>query len=82
MQSPPGTVVGFVKQDPLGILNPWFEIQNADGEAVLKIKGPGLGCSCYSDAHFVVRQPYTVKPPVKDTPKENKPPTKEKYSCL
>lgn len=55
VQAPPGTVVGYVKQDPCGILNPWFSIQNADEETVLMVKGPRCGCSCYSDAHFVVR---------------------------
>ena len=54
VQSPPGTVVGYVKQEPLGILNPWFSIQNAEGETVLRMKGPQLGCSCYSDANFFV----------------------------
>lgn len=54
VQSPPGTVVGYVKQDPLGILHPWFYIQNAEEETVLRMKGPALGCSCYSDANFFV----------------------------
>ena len=54
VQSPPGTVVGYVKQEALGILNPWFSILNADGETVLRMKGPTLGCSCYSDADFLV----------------------------
>ena len=55
VQSPPGTVVGYVKQEALGILNPWFSIQNAEEETVLRMKGPKLGCSCYSDANFLVR---------------------------
>ena len=54
VQAPPGTVVGYVKQEPLGITHPWFSIQNADGETILRIKGPVLGCSCYADAHFDV----------------------------
>ena len=54
VQSPPGTVIGYVRQDPLGILNPWFSIENAEGDCVMKIKGPTLGCSCYSDANFDV----------------------------
>ena len=54
VQSPPGTVVGYVKQEPLGILHPWFSIQTADGETVLRMKGPTLGCSCSSDADFFV----------------------------
>lgn len=58
VQSPPGTVVGYVKQEALGILNPWFSIQDAEEETVLRMKGPKLGCSCYSDANFLVR--YSV----------------------
>ncbi len=54
VQSPPGTVVGYIKQEALGILNPWFSIMNADGETVLRMKGHTLGCSCYSDADFFV----------------------------
>ena len=61
MQSPPGTVVGYVKQDPLGILHPWFNIQNADEETLLKIKGPTLGCRCYSDSNFYVRTELLVQ---------------------
>ena len=54
VQAPPGNVVGYVKQDGLGIIRPWFFIQNADGETILKIKGPVLGCACYADANFEV----------------------------
>ncbi|CAI8044503.1 Phospholipid scramblase 2 [Geodia barretti] len=43
VQSPPGTVVGYVKQD-LSFIYPWFTIENADGEPVLKIKGPCWTC--------------------------------------
>lgn len=56
VQAPPGTVIGYVTQDAFGILRPWFSIQNAEGDTVLKIKGPVLGCSCYSDANFDVRR--------------------------
>lgn len=56
MQAPPGTVVGYVKQEALGIIRPWFSIQDAEGEAVLRIKGPVFGCSCYSDANFEVSE--------------------------
>ena len=55
VQSPPGTVVGYVKQDPTGIFRPWFKIQDANEETILRIKGPTLGCSCYADANFEVR---------------------------
>ena len=54
VQSPPGTVIGYVKQEALGILRPWFSIQNADEETILRIRGPILGCSCYSDTNFCV----------------------------
>ncbi len=54
VQAPPGTVVGFVKQEGCGLLNPWFKILNADGETILRIKGPFLGCSCYADSNFYV----------------------------
>ena len=54
VQAPPGTVIGYVNQDALGILHPWFSITNTEGETVLKIKGPFLGYSCYSDTHFEV----------------------------
>lgn len=47
-------MVGYVKQEPYSILNPWFAIQNTDRETVLHIKGPMLGCSCKSGANFVV----------------------------
>lgn len=56
VQAPPGTVIGYVTQDAFGILRPWFSIQNAEGDTVLKIKGPVLGCSCYADANFDVRR--------------------------
>ena len=46
--------MGYVKQDFTGIFRPWFDIQNAEGETVLKMKGPTLGCSCYSDTDFLV----------------------------
>ena len=45
-----------MKQDALGIFRPWFSIQDAEGETVLKIKGPVLGCACYADANFEVRE--------------------------
>jgi hypothetical protein len=43
VQSPPGTVVGYVKQD-VSLIYPWFTIENAEGEPVLKIKGPCWTC--------------------------------------
>ncbi len=56
VQAPPGNVVGYVNLDALGILRPWFSFQNADGETMLKIKGPllVLGCACIADDNFEV----------------------------
>ena len=43
VQSPPGTVVGYIKQD-LSFVYPWFSVEDADGQVVLKIKGPLCTC--------------------------------------
>ena len=53
VQSPPGTVVGYVRQD-LSFIYPWFTIENADGEPVLKIKGPCWTCK-WCEVEFEVR---------------------------
>ena len=39
VQSPPGTVIGYIKQD-LSFLSSWFSVVNVDEEVVLKITGP------------------------------------------
>ena len=39
MQSPPGSVIGYIKQD-VTVFFPWFSIQNEDHDTVLKVKGP------------------------------------------
>ena len=43
VQSPPGTVIGSIKQD-ISFIYPWFSVENASGEVVLKIKGPLCTC--------------------------------------
>ncbi|XP_019864431.1 PREDICTED: phospholipid scramblase 2-like isoform X2 [Amphimedon queenslandica] len=53
VQSPPGTVIGFVEQD-CSLVYPWFSLKNADGETVLKIKGPLCPCKCCYDVEFQV----------------------------
>ena len=56
VQSPPGTVVGFVDQE-LYCWEPSFVIRNADGEVVLRMKGPfGYWCThkCYTSVDFEV----------------------------
>ena len=44
VQAPAGTLVGHVRQDPSGILRPWFSVVDSDEQVVFKIKGPFLGC--------------------------------------
>ena len=53
VQSPPGTTIGWVKQD-CSFIYPAFSIQNADGDTVLKIKGPCWTCR-WCDVEFKVR---------------------------
>ena len=43
VQSPPGTTVGWIKQD-LSWWYTWMSIQDASGQTVLKIKGPCCTC--------------------------------------
>ena len=43
VQSPPGTTIGWVKQD-LSWWNTWMSVQDASGQTVLKIKGPCCTC--------------------------------------
>ena len=43
VQSPPGTTVGWIKQD-LSLWYTWMSIQDASGQTVLKIKGPCCTC--------------------------------------
>ncbi len=65
VQSPPGTTVGFIKQD-FSFINPKFSVQNALEETILKIKGPCLPCKwceaefqvCFSMAIIVITTNY------------------------
>ena len=52
VQSPPGSVVGYIKQD-CTFVYPWFTVENAEGEVVLKIKGPCWTCK-WCDVEFQV----------------------------
>ena len=45
-------MVGYIKQD-LSFIYPWFTVENADGETVLKIKGPCWTCK-WCDVEFEV----------------------------
>ena len=56
MQSPPGTVIGYVKQD-CSFVYPSFSILNAEEETVLKIRGPCFTCRA-CQAEFEVSTPY------------------------
>uniref|UniRef100_A0A3Q2NQ39 Phospholipid scramblase n=1 Tax=Fundulus heteroclitus TaxID=8078 RepID=A0A3Q2NQ39_FUNHE len=53
VQAPPGTTVGFVKQDWHPFL-PKFSIQGADGQTVLRLEGPCFACNCCGDVNFEV----------------------------
>ncbi|KAM9424233.1 phospholipid scramblase 1-like isoform 2-T2 [Pholidichthys leucotaenia] len=54
VQAPPGTTVGYVKQDWHPFL-PKFSIQNAKKETVLKLEGPCFACNCCGDVNFEVK---------------------------
>ena len=54
MQSPPGTVIGYVQQD-CSFVYPWFSVRNAEEETVLRIKGPCSTCK-YCEFEFEVRE--------------------------
>ena len=59
VQSPPGTVIGYVKQ-VWSFCYPKFLIQNELGETVLKVDGPVCGhgfCNWCGDVDFVVNFP-------------------------
>lgn len=51
VQSPPGSVVGYIEQD-WTLWKPKFSILNANREKVLRINGPCCPCSCGSDVNF------------------------------
>ncbi|OXB63998.1 hypothetical protein ASZ78_014762 [Callipepla squamata] len=54
VQSPPGTVAGYVVQNWDPFL-PKFTIQNESKEDVLKIIGPCATCGCFEDVDFEVK---------------------------
>jgi uncharacterized protein YxjI len=57
VSSPPGSIVGSIKQE-WSLCNPLFSICDADGNVVLKIKGPFCTMSiCGSDVEFKVLTP-------------------------
>jgi len=53
VQSPPGEVIGYVKQG-WSICKPKFWVQNAAGEDILRIDGPCFTCSMCGDVEFDV----------------------------
>uniref|UniRef100_A0A8C6YI44 Phospholipid scramblase n=1 Tax=Nothoprocta perdicaria TaxID=30464 RepID=A0A8C6YI44_NOTPE len=53
VQSPPGTIAGYVVQNWDPFL-PKFTIQNESKEDVLKIIGPYATCGCFEDVDFEV----------------------------
>lgn len=54
VQAPPGTTVGYIKQDWHPCL-PRFSIQGANKETVMKLEGPCFACNCCGDVNFEVR---------------------------
>ncbi|NWH33956.1 PLS5 scramblase, partial [Chloropsis hardwickii] len=54
VQSPPGTIAGYVVQNWDPFL-PKFTIQNQSKEDVLKIIGPYTTCGCFEDVDFEVK---------------------------
>ncbi|TRZ02680.1 hypothetical protein DNTS_001903 [Danionella cerebrum] len=51
VQAPPGTVVGYVKQD-WHPCYPKFSIQGPNKETLMKLEGPCMACNCCSDVNF------------------------------
>jgi len=56
VSSPPGTVIGYVKQE-WSLCKPKFSIQDDAGNEVLKIVGPFCTISCCGDVEFMVTSP-------------------------
>ncbi|XP_026072094.1 phospholipid scramblase 2-like isoform X3 [Carassius auratus] len=54
VQAPPGTTVGYVKQD-WNPCYPKFSIQGANKETVMKLEGPCLACNCCGDVNFELK---------------------------
>lgn len=53
VQAPPGTTIGYVKQDWHPFV-PRFSIQGANKETVMKLEGPCFACNCCGDVNFEV----------------------------
>ncbi|XP_061525041.1 phospholipid scramblase 2-like [Phycodurus eques] len=51
VQAPPGTTVGFVKQDWHPFV-PRFSIQGPNKETLMKLEGPCFACNCCGDVNF------------------------------
>ncbi|XP_061620574.1 phospholipid scramblase 2-like isoform X1 [Phyllopteryx taeniolatus] len=54
VQAPPGTTVGFVKQDWHPFV-PRFSIQGPNKETLMKLEGPCFACNCCGDVNFELR---------------------------
>ena len=57
VQSPPGTNIGYIKQD-FSFIYPCFSIQNADGDTILRIKGPCFTCQ-WCEVEFQVKDVHS-----------------------
>uniref|UniRef100_A0A672FNZ9 Phospholipid scramblase n=1 Tax=Salarias fasciatus TaxID=181472 RepID=A0A672FNZ9_SALFA len=54
VQAPPGTTVGFVKQDWHPFL-PRFSIQGPNKETLMTLEGPCFACNCCGDVNFELK---------------------------
>lgn len=54
VQAPPGTTIGYVKQDWHPFL-PRFSIQGANKETLLRLEGPCFACNCCGDVNFELK---------------------------
>ncbi|XP_044039253.1 phospholipid scramblase 2-like isoform X2 [Siniperca chuatsi] len=61
VQAPPGTTIGYVKQDWHPFL-PRFSIQGANKETVMKLEGPCFACNCCGDVNFELKGKDSDKP--------------------
>ncbi|XP_071400379.1 phospholipid scramblase 2-like [Centroberyx affinis] len=61
VQAPPGTTIGYVKQDWHPCL-PRFSIQGANKETLMKLEGPCFACNCCGDVNFELKGKDSDKP--------------------
>ncbi|CAN9509658.1 unnamed protein product [Ophioblennius macclurei] len=54
VQAPPGTTIGYVKQDWHPFL-PKFSIQGTNKETVMVLEGPCFACNCCGDVNFELK---------------------------